>query len=71
MKNSQVIVMLSFNKQYGQEKEEKYILLTQRLSDQNSLSQTDTLPKKSSRYKKKIPKQTHNKINGFHMEESK
>lgn len=42
MKNSQVIVMFSFNKQYGKEKEEKDFLLTQRLSDQNSLSQTQT-----------------------------
>lgn len=34
--------MFSFNKQYGKEKEEKYVLLTQRLSDQHSLSQTQT-----------------------------
>lgn len=34
--------MFSFNKQYGKEKEEKDFLLTQRLSDQNSLSQTQT-----------------------------
>lgn len=42
MKNSQVIIMFSFNKQYGKEKEEKDFLLTQRLSYQNSLSQTRT-----------------------------
>lgn len=42
MKTSQVIVMFSFNKQYSKEKEEKDFLLTQRLSDQNPLSQTQT-----------------------------
>lgn len=50
--------MFSFNKQYGKEKEEKYVLLTQRLSDQHSLSQTQThFQKKSSRHKK--PPQTN------------
>lgn len=46
--------MFSFNKQYGKEKEEKYVLLTQRLSDQHLLSQTQThfQKKKSSRHKK-------------------
>lgn len=41
MKNSEVIVMFRFNKQYSKEKEEDDVLLTQRLSDQNSLSQTE------------------------------
>lgn len=53
MENSQVIVMFSFNKQYSKEKEEKYVLLTQRLSDQNSLSQTQTHFQKKLQVQKK------------------
>lgn len=52
------ILLALFYQQYGKGKEEKYVPLTQKLSDHGSLSQSQThfqkKKKKSSAYKKKI-----------------
>lgn len=59
--------MFSYNKLHGKEKEEKHVLLTQRLKDQNSLTY---FQRKLHIKKKTSPKQAHNRNNGFHMEEN-
>lgn len=50
--------MFRFNKQYSKEKEEDDVLLTERLSDQNSLSQTQGSFLKKLQVKKTTNKQT-------------
>lgn len=63
MKNSEEIIMFRFNKQYSKEKEEDDVLLTEKLSDQNSLSQTQGSFLKKLQVKKTTNKQTNEQKN--------